>query len=185
VRLEPPETLTDGTLVLRALRPADAPGYAGAFSADPDLGRLLGVERDPDEASIRSRIEGQLETAERGAAVEFAIADASSDALWGSVIMHSFDWHHRRCELGFWLVPAARGRGVGSGAVALAVSWAMSNLSLLRVEMTTTPDNAPVFALARRLGFVQEGVLRRRNVERGQRVDVVWFGLLREEWREN
>jgi len=49
--------------------------------------------------------------------------------------------------------------------------------------MTTTPDNAAVFALARRLGFTQEGVLRKRNVERGQRVDVVWFGVLREEWR--
>jgi ribosomal-protein-alanine N-acetyltransferase len=49
--------------------------------------------------------------------------------------------------------------------------------------MTTTPDNAAVFGLARRLGFTQEGVLRKRNVERGERVDVVWFGVLREEWR--
>ena len=40
-----------------------------------------------------------------------------------------------------------------------------------------------MFALAERLGFTQEGVLRKRNVERGQRVDVVWFGVLREEWR--
>ena len=37
-------------------------------------------------------------------------------------------------------------------------------------------------ALAARLGFTHEGVLRARNVERGRRVDVVWFGLLREEW---
>jgi RimJ/RimL family protein N-acetyltransferase len=39
-----------------------------------------------------------------------------------------------------------------------------------------------VAALARRLGFTREGVLRKRNVERGRRVDVVWFGVLREEW---
>jgi RimJ/RimL family protein N-acetyltransferase len=49
--------------------------------------------------------------------------------------------------------------------------------------MTTTPDNAGVFALAERLGFMHEGVLRKRNVERGERVDVAWFGVLREEWR--
>jgi RimJ/RimL family protein N-acetyltransferase len=55
-------------------------------------------------------------------------------------------------------------------------------LDLLRVEMTTTPDNPVVPALGRRLGFSQEGVLRARNFERGQRVDLVWFGLLREEW---
>jgi RimJ/RimL family protein N-acetyltransferase len=27
-------------------------------------------------------------------------------------------------------------------------------------------------------------VLRQRNIERGRRVDVVWFGVLREEWAE-
>ena len=51
------------------------------------------------------------------------------------------------------------------------------------------PDDAPAYAaafgddpeLGRLLGM--EGVLRKRNVERGQRVDVVWFGVLREEWR--
>ncbi len=48
--------------------------------------------------------------------------------------------------------------------------------------MTTTPENEAVPALARRLGFEQEGILRARNVERGQRVDVLWFGLLREAW---
>ena len=98
------------------------------------------------------------------------------------MILHSFDWHSRRCEVGFWVVRAARGRGVGSGAVALAVSWAFDDLDLLRVEMTTTPENQAVPALAARLGFTQEGVLRARNIERGRRVDIVWFGLLREEW---
>ena len=65
----------------------------------------------------------------------------------------------------------------------LVVSWAFEELDVLRVELTTTPDNAGVFALAERLGFAHEGVLRKRNVERGERVDVVWFGVLREEWR--
>ena len=37
-------------------------------------------------------------------------------------------------------------------------------------------------ARGRGLGFRQEGVLRKRNVERGRRVDIVWFGVLREEW---
>jgi ribosomal-protein-serine acetyltransferase len=67
--------------------------------------------------------------------------------------------------------------------VTLAISWAFDTYDLLRMEMTTTPDNPAVRALAQRLGFSQEGVLRARNVERGRRVDIVWFGLLREEWR--
>jgi RimJ/RimL family protein N-acetyltransferase len=49
--------------------------------------------------------------------------------------------------------------------------------------MTTTPDNAGALVLARRLGFEQEGILRQRAIERGRAVDLVWFGLLRDEWQ--
>ncbi len=182
MRIELPESLTGDGVVLRRLRADDAEAYAAAFRADPDLGRLLGMEEDPGAAAIRERAERLPEHAADGKVVELAVSDEAGGAFLGSMILHSFDWQHRRCEVGFWLVPAARGRGVGSRAVALAVSWALGELDLLRVEMTTTPDNAAVFALARRLGFTHEGVLRLRNVERGVRVDVVWCGVLREEW---
>jgi len=182
MRLALPEPLSDGRVTLRWMRVDDAPACAAAFRDDPDLGRLIGVERDPDESGIRERIARQDANASEGRSLQLAIADPVSDAYWGAMILHSFDWHSRRAEIGFWLVPAARGQGVGSAAVALAVSWAFTKLDLLRLEMTTTPENPAVPALACRLGFTQEGVLRSRNIERGRRVDIVWFGLLREEW---
>ena len=179
VRIELPERLEGEDVLLRRLRPDDAAAYVAAFRADPELGRLLGMEEDPDEARIRKRAKRLPALAAEGRIAELAIGEPFA----GTVILHSIDEHHRRGEVGFWLVPEARGRGLGSRAVALAVDWAFETLDLLRVEMTTTPDNAAVFALARRLGFTHEGVLRKRNVERGRRVDVVWFGVLREEWR--
>lgn len=182
MRLSLPEPLTDGRVTLRWMRVDDAPACAAAFRDDPDLGHLIGVERDPDEAGIRERIARQDEHAADGRSLQLAVADPMSDVFWGAMILHSLDWHSRRAEIGFWLIPAARGRGVGSAAVALAVSWAFAELDLLRLEMTTTPENAAVPALAHRLGFTQEGVLRARNIERGRRVDIVWFGLLREDW---
>ncbi len=72
--------------------------------------------------------------------------------------------------------------GVGAAAVTLALSWGFRDYDLLRMEMTTTPENPAVPALASRLGFTREGVLRARNIERGRRVDIIWFGLLREDW---
>jgi [ribosomal protein S5]-alanine N-acetyltransferase len=182
VEIELPKRLTDGVVALRPPRADDAAPYAAAFRDDRDLGRLVGIERDPDEAEVLEGIEGNRERAAQGTGVLLSIADASSDEFLGLVILHSFAWQHRRCEVGFWLVPGARGRGLGARSVALAVSWAFDEFDLLRVELTTTPDNAAVTALAARLGFTREGVLRRRNFERGQRVDIVWFGVLREEW---
>lgn len=181
MRIELPEDLRGEGFALRPLAASDAARYVAAFAEDPDLGRLLGLEDDPDEPSIRERASRALERADAGRVVELVVADPATDVLLGSVILHSFAWEHRRCEVGFWLVPAARGRGLGSRAVARTVAWARVELGLLRVEMTTTPENPAVPALARRLGFEHEGVLRGRNVERGARVDVVFFGLLLEE----
>lgn len=182
MKISLPERLGDGTVALRAMKLQDAGAYAAAFRDDPGLGRLLGIEADPDEASMRERIERQSEPAGDDVTfIRFAIADAVTDAFWGEVLVHSLHDQHRRGEVGFWVVPGQRGRGVGSRAVTLVVSWLFEALDLLRVEMTTTPENEVVPALARRLGFTQEGVLRCRNVERGRRVDIVWFGLLREE----
>ena len=169
-----PDRLEGEGFVLRPLRAADAAAYAAAFRDDPELGRLLGVEEDPGEDAARERV---------GRAAALAVADARTDAFLGQVLLHSHAPRHRRCEVAYWLVPGARGRGVASGAVALLVSWAFAELDLLRVEMTALPRNAGVDGLARRLGFTREGVLRARNVERGQRVDVVFYGVLREEWR--
>jgi RimJ/RimL family protein N-acetyltransferase len=167
---------------LRPLRSEDAVGYADAFVQDPDIGRLLGIEEDPSEQTVLDTVAGQSQLAEEGKGVELAIADPVTRQLWGSLLVHQLSWHHRRCEIGFWLIPGQRGRGIGTSVASLALFWLFTDLDLLRVEMNTIPENSSIIALARRLGFVQEGIQRSRNLERGRRVDLVWFGLLREEW---
>lgn len=173
--------LSDGVVTLRDLEERDLEPYAAAFAVDRDLGRLLGVEQDPNVASLRER-RGRLGPfAADGRLAELAIADAATDAFLGSLTLHSLDWRNRRGELGFWIVPAARRRGMCERAVALALDWMFGPLDLDRAEMTTTPDNLAVAALAAKVGFTREGTMRSRNLERGRRVDVVMFALLREE----
>jgi RimJ/RimL family protein N-acetyltransferase len=181
--ITPPVDLTDGRLVLRLLHDDDVTAYAAAFRDDPELGRLLGVDQDPTEEFLHSRVARAQTRLAEGQIIELAIADAATDALRGSVIVHSFDWGNRRAEIGFFVVPAARGGGVCTSAVELVLGWLFADVELERVEMTTTPDNSAVPAIAARLGFAREGVMRSRNLERGERVDVVMFGLLRDEWR--
>lgn len=176
-----PGDVRHGSALLRPLRAEDAPEYAAAFKADPNLGRLLGIEEDPPAEKIAERAASMQQIASEGRFVELAVVEKEG-AFAGSVTFHSFAMEHRRCEVGFWLVPEVRGRGLGSDAVAAAADWVFGSLDFLRLEMTTTPDNPAVPALARRLGFQLEGTQRKRNVERGQRVDVVLYGLLREDW---
>lgn len=83
-------------------------------------------------------------------------------------------------ELSYWLVPAARGRGLARTAAALLTEWAFATLPLDRLEITTTPGNAAALRLAAAIGFEREGVMRARNFERGRPVDLVMLARLRD-----
>ena len=83
MKLELPDSLTADGVVLRRLRADDAPAYAAAFRDDPELGRLLGMEEDPAEERVRTRVA-------EGRSSELAIA-GPGDAFAGSVVLHSLD----------------------------------------------------------------------------------------------
>jgi RimJ/RimL family protein N-acetyltransferase len=174
----PGDLAADG-VALRRLRARDASAFAAAFREDPRLGAAIGADEDPTEISVRRFIARQPALRARGEFLGLAVTDATRKPFLGHVMLHTVAWRHKRAEIGYWLVPGARGKGAGRTAVGLLVDWAFAALELERIEVTTTPDNAPARALARSLGFQEEGIMRSRNHERGRRVDVVMLARLR------
>jgi RimJ/RimL family protein N-acetyltransferase len=174
------DDLTDGVVLIRRLTAEDAPAFAQGFVDDPTLGVMVGTETDPTAEEVVQR-----EFTERPphAFPALAIADAANGEFLGGMGIYRLDRHHRRGEVGFWLTPQGRGRGLASRAVRLITTWAFETLGLDRMELTTTPDNAATRALAEKLGFKEEGTMRARNFERGRRVDVMMFAVLKDEWR--
>jgi RimJ/RimL family protein N-acetyltransferase len=184
--IEPPERITGSRVALRPIEGRDVPAWAAAFADDPELGPAWGVEQDPGEPELRERAAQAVQGAADGRWVELTIADLDGDQLLGTVILHSFDWRHERAEVGFWLLRDRRGQGAATEGVGLMVDWAFTSLGLHRVEMVTLPALPhidDVRALAGRLGFREEGVMRERNFERGRRLDTMMLAVLEHEWR--
>jgi RimJ/RimL family protein N-acetyltransferase len=175
----PADLARDG-VALRRLRGRDAAPFAAAFRDDPGLGPALLMDDDPSEGWARRFIASQARVRARGDALALAVCDAPDGPFLGLVLLHALAWRHRRAELGFWLVPAARGAGRGRAAAGLLADWAFAALPLDRLEMMTTPGNAAALALAEAIGFEREGVLRSRLRERGRPVDVVMLARLRD-----
>ena len=170
----------DGWL-LRPERVDDAGEMARAFAEDPQLAVDWGIEELPDEALATKWLGEHAALWEKGEGRHLAIASVATDALLGGVNFHHIETGHHRAEVGFWLAPWARGRGIGGGAVRAACEWAFDQWQLVRIEMTTLPDNDAALALARKLGFTREGLLRSRNFERGNQVDIVMLAVLASE----
>lgn len=83
-----------------------------------------------------------------------------------------------RMELGMWVAPAWRGRGVGSELVAAAIDYARAH-DAYKISLEVWPHNAAAIALYEKFGFEREGYLRkhwrRRN---GELWDSVVMGLV-------
>ena len=80
-------------------------------------------------------------------------------------------------EVGYWLLPAARGIGLMTRAVVLIASWAPTGVGLTEILLRTAADNARSSAVAIRSGFRPAGTHRRRLDVDGRRFDEVVYTL--------
>jgi ribosomal-protein-alanine N-acetyltransferase len=94
--------------------------------------------------------------------------------------------------LGYWINRSVAGKGMASLAVALVCDHAFGQVGLHRLQADIRPENLPSQRLVERLGFRQEGLLRRYLDIDGDWRDHLSYALLAEDvpggllarWRE-
>src|ERR671929_1034411 len=104
-----PVELDAGALRLRPWREDDADDVVAAMQ-DPVMRLWNGLPATtrPDAlAFLRRRGDWSA-----GDHASWAVTDAATGALLGSVSLHSIDRAQAGASVGYWTVPAARGRGV-------------------------------------------------------------------------
>lgn len=175
----PDPPLRDGDLVLRRWRAADLDQLVAACR-DPEIVRWTRVPLGYAPADGREFLAAQRERWQAGESLELAAAAAESDAqVLGSVALR--DLGEGRADLGYWVAPEARGRGIAVRAVRLLAGYGFGTLALERLEILVHPENAASLRVAAAAGFTHEGVLRSHTVIRGRRQDMaVWSRLPRD-----
>ena len=181
-RARRPPVLVTERLLLRELRLADAPAVASG-AGDRRVARYLIEVPSPYPVALARRwIAGRIAWWELGRGVTLAIARRDApDALLGTVSLrrHARD---RRAELGYWLAAPAWGRGYATEAAAAALDLGFRQLALARIYAQVIVGNDASMRVLAKLGMVNEGT-KRRHIRKGRRLhDVVFYGLLREEW---
>jgi ribosomal-protein-serine acetyltransferase len=173
----------DAVLVLRTAAIADA--YHELVVAN--LARLARWEpwavTQPTPEGTRSFLETAGRSWLDGSELPVAVAVRSDDrwCLVGSVGLR-IDRYRRMGEVGYWIDEAHEGRGLMRKAVAAVLDEAFGPLALDKVTLHTDVDNERSRSLARRLGFVEEGLLRQALAFPDGRRDQVAHGLLAAEW---
>ena len=81
-------------------------------------------------------------------------------------------------EIGYWLTPAARGRGMMSESVRLVCDFGFDHLTADRIEWQALVGNVASRKVADRLGFTFEGIVRGRLRKNGTSADAWMASLL-------
>lgn len=171
----PDPPLTDGLVVLRRWTQDDV-GCVEEATQDPDIPKGTTVPATFTHTEGLAWIERQWLRHDEGRGLSQAITDAASnEALGAGVLMAR---QPDTVEIGYWLIPRARGRGFGSRAVVLLARWALTETPVARVEALVVPDNIASRRVLEKAGFRREGQLRSYLVFDGQRADALIYALL-------
>ena len=97
-------------------------------------------------------------------------------------------WHTSRREqageIGYWVRSSVAGTGVATEATARVLEVAFDELELHRVTLRIAVGNRASERVAEKLGFVQEGLLRKEVFVQGAWMDHTLWAMLDEEFEE-
>lgn len=138
-----------------------------------------------DEAVPENTILGVIEWAKGGEHVAAWAIDDGSGALVGMGNWRPDAPFAEVYEVEVTLGPdVPRGQGYGTEAHALVIGHLFETENARKVVGRAAAFNTPVIVLAQKLGFEEEGRLRRHARIGDELVDIAVFGLFRETWHE-
>jgi ribosomal-protein-serine acetyltransferase len=123
----------------------------------------------------------KVEQCRMGTAVEWLV-EVEGEPV-GCVGLNDVQFANECADVGYWLAPTARGRGLATRAVSRAIEHAFDDLRMHRVSVRCIADNGASRALPERLGMVEEATIREAWHFRGAFVDHVIYRMLADEWR--
>jgi RimJ/RimL family protein N-acetyltransferase len=176
----PDPPLSDGVVTLRAWRDEDAAAVAAACSEEQIASWLDMVPQPYTVQDARAYIAAARAAWTDGTGAMFAVADARSDAVLGSIGVRLAVPEDQTAEVGYWMSAEARGRGATTRALVLVSRWALNDGWVQRLQLRADVQNVASQRVAEKAGFVREGVLRSAHFSprQNRRLDWVMYSLL-------
>lgn len=179
--------LVGADVVLRRHERRDADRIVEACT-DPGTRRWLGSLPVPyGRADADYYLATREETHAAGTAVNWAMADPGTDELVGSINLFDIA-AGRQAELGYWVHPSARRRGIATQAVRLVLRHAFvsaydGGLDLVRVRALAAVENTGSRTVLERVGMSLQGRERLGTVvQDGRLADVAVYDILAKEF---
>ena len=145
----------------------------------------FGLEEGIDDVAVQLFVERATRDREAGAAFTYVVANATGRGVAGLVQMRALDPMFETAEWECTLAPSVRGSGVFIETARLVCGFAFHTIGAHRIEARVQLQNGRANGALRKLGAVQEGILRRSARRRGEYVDQVLWSVLKDDWSDH
>jgi ribosomal-protein-alanine N-acetyltransferase len=172
--------LTGNLVTLRELRVSDAPALFATL-ANEQVSRFISPP-PATSGDFERFVAWTHRQREAGQYVCFAIALRGSDEAIGLFQIRALELGFGTAEWGFILASRFWGTGVFLDAARVVVDFTFDVLGARRLEARAALRNGRGNGALRKLGAVQEGVLRRSLLRNGEYLDQALWTILRDEW---
>ena len=144
----------------------------------------FGIDEPSPELAMQQLIDRAGRERASGTAFTYVVTISSSRAVVGLVQARQIDLSWESAEWECTIAPSWRGTGVFLETARLVGSFAFGSVGVHRLEARVALQNGRANGALRKLGAVQEGVLRQSVRRGGEYVDQVLWSLLKEDWGE-
>jgi len=145
----------------------------------------FGIDEPVSEVAVQQLLDRIARDRQAGIAFTFLVTVSSSRAVVGLVQARQIDLSWESAEWECTLAPSWRGTGAFLETARLVGSFAFGSVGVHRLEARVLLQNGRANGALRKLGAVQEGVLR-ESVRRGTSyLDQVLWSVLKEDWGEH
>ncbi|HJS20504.1 MAG TPA: GNAT family protein [Anaerolineales bacterium] len=176
-----------GKLVrLSALDPEELSRALPRWNRNSEYYRLLSSSTGPMRSSkaIAKMIDEELVEI-TSANYYFSIRTLADDKLIGDLGLDVVDWSGRDAFVGLGIgEPEYWGKGYGTDIMNILLRFAFTEINLRRVTLTVFEYNPRAIRSYEKAGFCHEGRLRKVINKEGRRWDILYMGILREEWMQ-
>ena len=173
--------LTGSTFTLRELRLEDAASLLAMLTTE-EVSRFISPPPTTVEGFERFIIWAQRER-QAGNYACYAVVPQGMTTAVGIFQLRSLDSGFTTAEWGFALGSQFWGTGIFAESARMIVDFAIDVVDVHRLEARAAVANGRGNGALRKIGAVQEGVLRRSFFRHGVHHDQVLWGIVAEDWR--
>ena len=163
---------------LRKLNLNDAPGMF-EWMKDPLCNKHFRF--DPDKVTMES-VKEFIKKAEKDPVNQHYAITNENDEYLGTISLKNINENDGNAEYAVALRSSVSGKGLGYKATMAVLDIAFNEMKLNRVYLNVWPENERAIALYIKCGFKLEGEFREHVYVRGEYKNLMWYGILRDEY---